>query len=82
MLSGGYNSSLVIDRLCDQGDAGNRAVACVYCDFHAQDEQSATAILGALLKQVVSAQEPVPEEVQRAFEKSKGGGCWSQTPAS
>ena len=73
MLSGCCDSSLVIDRLCDQGDVGNMAIACVYCDFHAQDEQSATAILGALLKQVVSAQEPIPEEVQRAFEKSKGG---------
>ena len=73
MLNGGDNSSLVIDRLCDQADAGNMAIACVYCDFHAQNEQSATGLLGALLKQVVSALEPIPKEVQTAFDNSKGG---------
>ena len=67
------NSSLVIDTLCDQVDAANMTIACVYCDFHAQNEQSATGILGVLLKQVVSALEPVPDEVQRAFENSKRG---------
>ena len=46
------------------------AVACVYCDFHSQNEQSATGLFGALLKQVVSALELISEEVQRAFEKS------------
>jgi len=45
----------------------------VYCDFHAQNEQSATGLLGVLLKQVVSALELVPDEVQGAFEKSRGG---------
>jgi len=60
---------MVIDRL---RNADNMAVACVYCDFHAQNEQSATALLGTLLKQVVSALEQIPEEVQRAFGKSKG----------
>ena len=49
------------------------AVVCVYCDFHAQDEQSATGIFGTLLRQVVHGLEPIPEEVQRAFEKSKRG---------
>ena len=72
MLNGGDNSSLVIDKLCDEADA-NIAVVCVYCDFRAQEEQSATGILGTLLKQVVSGLEPIPEEVQRAFEKSKRG---------
>jgi len=63
----------VIDRLCDQADADNIAVACVYCDFNAQDEQSATGLLGALLKQVVLALEPIPDRVQKAFEDSKRG---------
>ena len=62
----------MVDRLCDQGDTGDMAVACVYCDFHAQNEQSATGLLGVLVKQVVSALEPIPDEVQRAFEDSKG----------
>ena len=69
------NSSLAIDRLCDQVpvDIDSMAVACVYCDYHSQNEQSATGLLGVLLKQVVSALEPIPEEVQRTFANSKGG---------
>ena len=47
------------------------AVVCVYCDFNTQDEQTATGVLGALLKQVVSALEPIPDQVQQAFEGSK-----------
>jgi len=62
----------VIDTLCDQADASNIAVACVYCDFNAR-EQSATALFGALLKQVVSALEPIPDQVQKAFGDSKRG---------
>jgi len=72
-LNSSNNSSLVVDKLCDQGDAGSMAVACVYCDFHAQNEQSTAGLLGALLKQVVGALEPIPDEVQRAFESSEGG---------
>ena len=71
MLNSNYNSSLVIDRLCSPADVRNTAVACVYCDFHAQNEQTATGLFGVLLKQVVSSLEPIPEEVQRAFENSK-----------
>jgi len=67
------NSSLVIDRLCDQVEAGNMAVACVYCEFYTQNEQSATVILGVLLKQVVSALKSIPDEVRRAFDNSKVG---------
>ena len=62
----------MIDRLCDQVYAGGIVVACVYCDFNAQNQQSATGLLGVLLKQVVSALEPIPDEIQRAFEISKG----------
>ena len=73
MLNSSNNSSLVIDSLCDQADAGNMVVAGVYCDFHAQNEQSATGLLGVLLKQVVSALELVPDEVQKTFENSTRG---------
>jgi len=72
-LNSGNNSSLVIDRLCDRADVDNMAVACVYCDFSAQDQQSVTGLLGALLKQVVLALEPIPDRVQKAFEGSKRG---------
>ena len=53
------------------------AVACVYCDFHTQNEQSTAGLLGALLKQVVSALQPIPSIVETAFGESKErvGGC-------
>ena len=51
----------------------NISVACVYCDFNTQDAQSATGLLGALLKQVVLALGPIPDQVQKAFEDSKRG---------
>jgi len=65
------NSSLVIDTLCDSIDGNNVAVACVYCDFHAHEEQSAVSVLASLLKQVVAGVEPIPEEVKEAFERTK-----------
>jgi len=71
-LNSGNNSSLVIDRLWGQEDGDNIAVACVYCDFNAQ-EQSATGLFGVLLKQVISALEPIPDQVQKAFGGSKRG---------
>ena len=66
------NSSLVIDTLCDSIDGSNVAVACVYCDFHAHKEQSATGVLAALLKQVVAGMEPISEEIKEAFQRAKG----------
>ena len=71
------NSSLVIDKVTGPADEGPITVACVYCDFYAQNEQSTTGLLGALLKQIVCSSEPIPEEVESAFMKSKRrvGGC-------
>ena len=70
-LSCSDNSSLVIDTLCDPVDWNYKAVACVYCDFHAEIEQSTAGLLGALLKQVVSTSKQIPSDVERAFENSK-----------
>jgi len=64
-------SSLVIDRLCDQVRGLEMAVACFYFDFAAQKEQSPASMLGAVLKQVVSGLEGVPEEIARAYENQK-----------
>ena len=68
MLTSCDVSSLVIDRLCDQARSRNFAVACFYFDFAAQKEQSPVSILGALLKQVVSGMEEIPEEIAQAYE--------------
>ena len=47
------------------------AVACFYFDFAAPKEQSWVGMLGALLKQVVSGLEEVPEEIAQAYESHK-----------
>jgi len=60
-------SSLVIDWLCDQASGRKAAVACFYFDFAIQKEQSSTSMLGALLKQVVSGLEEIPEEIAQAY---------------
>ena len=64
-------SSLVIDTLCNSIGRDNAVVACVYCDFHAREEQSAPGVLAALLKQLVAGVEPIPEEIEGAFKRAK-----------
>ena len=56
----------MIDSLCDQAGEKDLAVAWLYYDFLAHQEQSATAILGAILKQLVSRRE-IPENVRQMF---------------
>ena len=60
----------MIDCLCDQAREKDVAVAGLYCDFLAQHEQSATNMLGAILKQLVSRGE-IPKHVREAFQKAK-----------
>ena len=45
----------------------------MYCDFHSHKDQSATGVLAALLKQLVAAVEPIPEEISEAFKRAKRG---------
>ena len=80
MLISRDTSSLVVDRLCDQARGQNIAITCFYFDFAARKEQSATSMLGSLLKQMVSGMERVPDEISRAFQEQKKviGGCGPQ----
>jgi len=71
VLTGRDVSSLVIDNLCNQASGQNFAVACFYFDFAAKKEQPLTSMLGALLKQVVSGLEQVPEEIVRDYVDQK-----------
>ena len=71
MLTGRDVSSLVVDRLCDQETGRNTTVTCFYFDFAARKDQSATAMLGSLLKQIVSGMETIPEDISRAFQQQK-----------
>ena len=61
-------SSLVIDNMCDQAEEKDLAVAWLYCDFLAHQEQSATAMLGAILRQLVSIGE-IPGNIRQRFRK-------------
>ena len=65
-------SSLVIDWLCDQVDNRDIAVAGLYCDYLAQEEQSTTNILGAILKQLFEG-DGVPGPLRQVFRKGKRG---------
>ena len=68
-------SSLVVDTLCEQAVKENAAVAWFYFDFAAQEEQSPSAVLGSVLKQVVAGLEEVPEGIVRVFrDREKGIG--------
>jgi len=64
-------SSLVVDKLCDQTGGHHTAVTCFYFDFTARKEQTATSILGSILKQVISGTESVPEDIWRALQEQK-----------
>jgi len=54
VLIGYDDSSLVIDKLCDEAVKGDPAVVCFYFDFASRNEQSPVNMLGSLLRQLVS----------------------------
>ena len=58
------------------------AVAYVYCDYGTQNVQSASAVLGSVLRQVVGALAKIPDEVRQAFERAKkqADGCGLRLP--
>ena len=65
------DSSLVIDRLCDEVVEGDATVVCFYFDFAARNEQSPANILGALLRQLISGEGEIPEAITREFQIDK-----------
>ena len=70
ITDGRNTSSLVIDRLCDQAREDDLAVACLYCDYLAQQEQTTTSMLGAILKQLVGRGD-IPDHVRQSFRDGK-----------
>ena len=60
----------MIDSLCDQAKEEDIAVACLYCDFLAQQEQTITNMVGAILKQLVGRGD-IPKDVRQAFQEGK-----------
>jgi len=73
LLIGCDNSSLVIDKLCDEAREGDIAVMCFYFDFAARNEQSPVNMLGSLLRQFVSGPGGIPEVVVQDFQKQRKG---------
>ena len=74
-LTAGYTSSLVIDRLCDQGREEGLNVAWLYYDYLAEKEQTVTNMMGAILKRLVGRRE-IPKELKEAFYE----GRWPLLP--
>ena len=71
LLIGCDDSSLVIDRLCDEAVEGDATVVCVYFDFAARNEQSPANILGSLLRQLVGGEGEIPEAIARDFRNDR-----------
>ena len=72
LLTDWDDSSLVIDKLCDEaGEDEDTTVTCFYFDFASRNEQSPVNMLGSLLRQLVSGLDGIPEAVIRSFRKQK-----------
>ena len=67
------SSSLVIDTVCDQAKEEDLAVAWLYCDYLAQQEQTIVNIMGAILKQLVGRGD-IPNDIREAFQGAKKFG--------
>jgi len=70
-LTASDTSSLVIDWLCDQSGHRDIAVSGLYCDYLAQEQQSAANMLGAILKQLLK-RDMMSGLVRQAFRKEEG----------
>ena len=73
LLIGCDNSSLVVDKLCDEAGEEDTAVMCFYFDFAARNGQSPVNMLGSLLRQLVSGLEKIPDPVVQDYRKQKKG---------
>ena len=60
----------MIDRLCDEAGEAGLAVAWLYIDYLAQEEQTVTNMMGAILKRLVGGRE-IPKEVEEAFHRGR-----------
>ena len=71
LLIGWGNSSLVIDKLCDEAVERDSTVVCFYFDFASRNEQSPVNMLGSLLRQLVSGHGEIPEVIAEDFRNEK-----------
>jgi len=71
LLTDRDDSSLVIDKLCDEAVDEDTAIACFYFDFAARNEQSPVNMLGSLLRQLAGGLEEIPEAIVQTFRNQK-----------
>ena len=69
-LTARNTSSLVIDNLCDRAAEESIVIAGFYCDYRSQQEQTATNIVGDILKQLLG-RGGTPNYLREAFQKSR-----------
>ena len=63
----------MIDKLCDQARDEDLAVAWLYCDYNAKEEQTVVSIMGAILKELIGRGE-IPKEIREAFREAENVG--------
>ena len=64
----------MIDKLCDQARDEDLAVAWLYCDYNAKEEQTVVSIMGAILKELIGRGE-IPKEIREAFREAENVGA-------
>lgn len=62
-------AAIAIDHLLNTMQSSSVGVAYVYCNYKSREEQNATSLLAALLKQLVQAQPSLVEPVKRLYEQ-------------
>ncbi|KAH7345940.1 hypothetical protein BKA66DRAFT_325499 [Pyrenochaeta sp. MPI-SDFR-AT-0127] len=67
-------AAIAIDYLLKSVHRSSNGVAYVYCNYKAREEQDASQMLAAILKQLVQAQPSLVEPVEQLHEKHAGKG--------
>ena len=60
----------MIDRLCDEAGEDGPVVAWLYIDYLAQEEQTVTNMMGAILKRLIGGKE-IPKEIEETFRRGR-----------
>ncbi|KAF1953955.1 hypothetical protein CC80DRAFT_476890 [Byssothecium circinans] len=67
-------AAIAIDHLLKSVQASSFGVAYVYCNYKAQEEQDASNMLAAIVKQLVQARPPIAEPVERLHKQHADQG--------
>ncbi|KAI4122405.1 MAG: hypothetical protein LQ341_007311, partial [Variospora aurantia] len=67
-------AAIAIDHLLKLAQSSSRGVAYVYCNYKAQEEQDASSLLAAILKQLVQGRLSTVEHIERLHQKHASKG--------